>query len=411
MNWWKNQKLFVKILIGVILGIFVGFTFGEKIEFLSPVGDIFLRLLQAIIVPVVFFCLVSGMTKLENIEKLRTIGVKAVCFYITTGFLSTVVGVMVALFFEPGKQDKTHITEAVNSLAVDKQFSFNFVENIVNWFPRNIIESMSNGNILQIIIFTMIIGIALISLGERGKKLVDLFNVGADLSIKMAEIVISLAPYGIFALMATATSKFGGVFLLQGLRYIIADVTGVTVVMLVVYPIAIILFTRFKPLAFYKAISPAMLMGASTTSSSATLPTTMQIAREKLGISEKIFGFTIPLGATVNMNGMSVVLGVLAIFAANVHGVDITMNFLATTIFLGVFLAAGTGGVKGADIIMSSVMLTTLGFPLTLLPIIAALSPLLDMGHTVCNITGDLIGTAVVEKAEQKNIAKVGDIV
>ncbi|MFW2012571.1 dicarboxylate/amino acid:cation symporter [Acinetobacter bereziniae] len=411
MNWWKNQKLFVKILIGVILGIFVGFTFGEKIEFLSPVGDIFLRLLQAIIVPVVFFCLVSGMTKLENIEKLRTIGVKAVCFYITTGFLSTVVGVMVALFFEPGKQYKTHITEAVNSLAVDKQFSFNFVENIVNWFPRNIIESMSKGNILQIIIFAMIIGIALISLGERGKKLVDLFNVGADLSIKMAEIVISLAPYGIFALMATATSKFGGEFLLQGLQYIIADVTGVAVVMLVVYPIAIILFTRFKPLAFYKAISPAMLMGASTTSSSATLPTTMQIAREKLGISEKIFGFTIPLGATVNMNGMSVVLGVLAIFAANVHGVDITMNFLATTIFLGVFLAAGTGGVKGADIIMSSVMLTTLGFPLTLLPIIAALSPLLDMGHTVCNITGDLIGTAVVEKGEQKNIAKVGDIV
>lgn len=410
MNWWKNQKLFVKILIGVILGIFVGFTFGEKIVFLSPVGDIFLRLLQVIIVPVVFFCLVSGMTKLENIEKLRTIGVKAVCFYITTGFLSTVVGVTAALFFEPRKQDKTHITEAVNGLAVDKQFSFNFVENIVNWFPRNIIESMSHGNILQIIIFAIIIGIALISLGERGKKLVELFNVGADLSIRMAEIVISLAPYGIFALMATATSKFGGEFLLQGLRYIIADVTGVAVVMLVVYPIAIILFTRFKPLAFYKAISPAMLMGASTTSSSATLPTTMQIAREKLGISEKIFGFTIPLGATVNMNGMSVVLGVLAIFAANVHGVDISMNFLATTIFLGVFLAAGTGGVKGADIIMSSVMLTTLGFPLTLLPIIAALSPLLDMGHTVCNITGDLIGTAVVEKAEQKNIEKVVDL-
>jgi Na+/H+-dicarboxylate symporter len=411
MNWWKNQKLYVKILIGVILGIAVGFTLDGKAELLSPVGDIFLRLLQAIIVPVVFFSLVSGMTKLENIEKLRTIGIKAVSFYIATGFLSTVVGVMAALFFEPGKQEKTHITKAVNSLAIDKQFSFNFVENIVNWFPRNIIESMSNGNILQIIIFAIIIGIALISLGERGKKLVELFNVGADLSIKMAEIVISLAPYGIFALMATATSKFGGEFLLQGGRYILADVTGVAVVMLVVYPAALILFTRFKPLAFYKAISPAMLMGASTTSSSATLPTTMQIAREKLGISEKIFGFTIPLGATVNMNGMSVVLGVLAIFAANVHGVDITINFIATTIFLGVFLAAGTGGVKGADIIMSSVMLTTLGFPLTLLPIIAALSPLLDMGHTVCNITGDLIGTAVVEKAEANNTAKIADIV
>ena len=306
-----------------------------------------------------------------------------------------------AIYIGPGKQETTHIKEAVSSLAVHKQFSFNFVENIVNWFPRNIIESMSNGNILQIIIFAIVMGIALIALGERGKKLVDLFNVGADLSIKMAEIVISFAPYGIFALMATATSKFGGEFLLQGLRYILADITGIAIVMFVVYPIIIMLFTRYRPTTFYKVISPAMLMGASTTSSSATLPTTMQIAREKLGISEKIFGFTIPLGATVNMNGMSVVLGVIAIFAANVHGVDITIDFLATTIFLGVFLAAGTRGVKGADIIMSSIMLTTLGFPLTLLPIIAALSPLLDMGHTVCNITGDLIGTAVVEKGGQ----------
>lgn len=410
MNWWKNQKLYVKILIGVILGIIVGFTFGEKTEFLSPVGNIFLRSLQAIIVPVVFFSLVSGMTKLENIEKLRTIGVKAVCFYIVTGFLATVLGVIAALLFAPGKQETAHIKEAVSSLAVHKQFSFNFVENIVNWFPKNIIESMSNGNILQIIIFAIVMGIALIALGERGKKLVDLFNVGADLSIKMAEIVISFAPYGIFALMATATSKFGGEFLLQGLRYILADVTGIAIVMLVVYPIIIALFTRYRPIAFYKAISPAMLMGASTTSSSATLPTTMQIAREKLGISEKIFGFTIPLGATVNMNGMSVVLGVIAIFAANVHGVDITIDFLATTIFLGVFLAAGTGGVKGADIIMASIMLTTLGFPLTLLPIIAALSPLLDMGHTVCNITGDLIGTAVVEKGEEAKTENVTNI-
>lgn len=405
MSWWKNQKLYVKILVGVILGIIVGLFFGDKTGFLDPIGNIFLRSLQVIIVPVVFFSLVSGMTKLENIEKLRTIGVKAVCFYIVTGFLATSLGVAAALFFAPGKQETAHITEAVNSLAVHKQFSFNFVENIVNWFPKNIIESMASGNILQIIIFSIVMGIALISLGERGKKLIDLVNVGADLSIRMAEIVISFAPYGIFALMATATSKFGGEFILQGVRYILADVTGIVLVMLVVYPIIILLFTRFKPLSFYKAISPAMLMGASTTSSSATLPTTMQIARDKLQISEKIFGFTIPLGATVNMNGMSVVLGVIAIFAANVHGVDITIDFLATTIFLGVFLAAGTGGVKGADIIMASILLTTLGFPLTLLPIIAALSPLLDMGHTVCNISGDLIGTCVVEKGEHKNAA------
>ena len=403
MSWWKKQKLYLKILIGVILGVIVGLTLGDKASVLDPVGSIFLRALQAIIVPVVFFSLISGITKLENLDKLRTIGTKAILFYITTGFLATILGVGAALLFAPGKTNTIQLKDVSN---LHKEFSFDFVQNIVNWVPNNIIDAMANGNIIQIIIFAIIVGIALITLGESGKKLIDLFNIGSDLSIRMAELIIGFAPYGIFALMATATSKFGSDFIFQGFRYILADVSGIVILLVIVYPVLIRLFTRFRPMAFDKAVSPAMLMAASTTSSNATLPTTMKVARDNLKISEKIFGFTIPLGATVNMNGMSVVLGVIAIFAANVHGVEITLNFLATTVFLGVFLAAGTGGVKGADIIMASILLTTLGFPLTLLPIIAALSPLLDMGHTVCNITGDLIGTAVVEKSEG-NLARV----
>ncbi|MFA3115486.1 MULTISPECIES: dicarboxylate/amino acid:cation symporter [Acinetobacter calcoaceticus/baumannii complex] len=406
MSWWKNQKLYIKILIGVILGIIVGILFGERILFLSPIGDIFLRLLQVIVVPVVFFSLISGMTQLENIEKLKSIGLKTVFFYAITGLIATVIGVCSALYFAPGKHGNEELHNNLNNLAsAHKEFSFNFVDNIIEWVPRNAIESMASGNMLQIIIFTVLVGIALLSLGERGKKMVDLFHIGADMSIRLAGIIISFAPYGIFALMATATAKFGSDFILQGVRYVLSDLLGMIILLVVVYPILIALFTRFSPLSFYKKVSPAMVMAASTTSSNATLPTSMTVARENLKIPESIYGFTLPLGATINMNGMSVVLGVIAVFAANVHGVDITLEFLVTTIFLGIFLAAGTAGVKGADIVMASVLLTTLGFPLTLLPIIAALSPLLDMGHTICNITGDLVGTAIVDKIEDKQEA------
>lgn len=406
MSWWKNQKLYIKILIGVILGIVVGLIFGEKVLFLSPIGDIFLRLLQVIVVPVVFFSLISGMTQLENIEKLKSIGLKTVFFYAVTGLIATVIGVCSALYFAPGKHSNEELHNNLNNLAsAHKEFSFNFIDNIIEWVPRNAIESMASGNMLQIIIFTVLVGIALLSLGERGKKMVDLFHIGADMSIRLAGIIISFAPYGIFALMATATAKFGGDFILQGVRYVLSDLLGMVILLVVVYPILIALFTRFSPFSFYKKVAPAMIMAASTTSSNATLPTSMTVAREGLRIPESIYGFTLPLGATINMNGMSVVLGVIAVFAANVHGVDITLEFLVTTIFLGIFLAAGTAGVKGADIVMASVLLTTLGFPLTLLPIIAALSPLLDMGHTICNITGDLVGTAIVDKIEDKKEA------
>ncbi|MDH2595925.1 MULTISPECIES: dicarboxylate/amino acid:cation symporter [Acinetobacter calcoaceticus/baumannii complex] len=406
MSWWKNQKLYIKILIGVILGIIVGLIFGEKVLFLSPIGDIFLRLLQVIVVPVVFFSLISGMTQLENIEKLKSIGLKTVFFYAVTGLIATVIGVCSALYFAPGKHSNEELHNNLNNLAsAHKEFSFNFIDNIIEWVPRNAIESMASGNMLQIIIFTVLVGIALLSLGERGKKMVDLFHIGADMSIRLAGIIISFAPYGIFALMATATAKFGGDFILQGVRYVLSDLLGMVILLVVVYPILIALFTRFSPFSFYKKVAPAMIMAASTTSSNATLPTSMTVAREGLRIPESIYGFTLPLGATINMNGMSVVLGVIAVFAANVHGVDITLEFLVTTIFLGIFLAAGTAGVKGADIVMASVLLTTLGFPLTLLPIIAALSPLLDMGHTICNITGDLVGTAIVDKIEDKKEA------
>jgi len=402
MKWWKEQKLYIKILIGAVLGIAVGVVAGESATSLSPIGDIFIRLLQTIIVPLVFFSLIAGITQLESMEKLRTVGLKTVGFYGITALFATSIGIAMGLLFQPGKGSVV-LAEAADHAQLDNPTaSFSFIDNLVQWIPNNPIAAMAEGNMLQIIFFSVITGLALVSLGERGKPLVSIFQRGSDLSIRMAELVVSLAPYGIFALMADAAGSFGTAFLKQAALYMVADISGLVLILLVVYPAIILALTRKSPLKFYKQSSSAMLVAASTTSSGATLPATIAVARDEMKIPERIYGFTLPLGATVNMNGMSVVLGVIAVFAANVHGEPITAAFLATTVFLGVFLAAGTAGTKGADIVMASVLLTTLGFPLTLLPIIAALSPLLDMGHTVCNITGDLVATRLVAESESK---------
>ncbi|WP_311945697.1 dicarboxylate/amino acid:cation symporter [Halomonas piscis] len=401
MSWWKKQKLYVKILIGAILGIIIGIVGKDHATVLAPIGEIFIRLLQTIIVPLVFFSLVAGISQLESMEKLKTIGLKTIGFYGVTAFFATLIGVGMALLLQPGKNSGAMSGAASKAQTVESKTDFSFIENLIQWVPSNPIAAMAEGNMLQIIIFSIITGLALISLGERGKSLVTIFQKGSDLSIRMAELVVTLAPYGVLALMANVTGSFGSDFLMEALRYVIADLGGLAVIMLVVYPALILLLTRTSPLNFYRQCSSAMLVAASTTSSGATLPATMEVARDEMKLPERIYGFTLPLGATVNMNGMSVVLGVIAVFAANVHGTPITIAFLATTIFLGIFLAAGTAGAKGADIVMASVLLTTLGFPLTLLPVIAALSPLLDMGHTVCNITGDLVATRLVADSEE----------
>lgn len=400
MNWWKEQKLYIKIMLGALLGLGVGITLGDNASVLSPVGDIFIRLLQMVIVPLVFFSIVAGVTKLENTEKLKSIGAKTFAFYGVTAFFSTMIGVGMALLLSPGKNSSA---VALEDGTAKQGYEFNFIENLIDWVPNNPIAAMANGNMLQIIIFSIVVGIALISLGKRAEPLTALFHKGSDLSIRIAELVVTLAPYGIFALMANAVGTFGTDFIYQAIRYVLADAIGLAVIMLILYPTIIKLFTKSSPFGFYKKASPAMLVAMSTTSSGATLPATISVARDSLKIPEKIYGFSLPLGATVNMNGMSVVLGVIAVFAANVHGVEINFEFIATTVFLGIFLAAGTAGAKGADIVMASVLLTTLGFPLTLLPIIAALSPLLDMGHTVCNITGDLVVTKALHDTDGEN--------
>ncbi len=392
MKRWVRLPLYVQIFIGILAGITLGLSLGPRAAFLKPFGEIFIRLLMMLIVPLTFFTLVSGLTKLEDLRSFRSLGGLIITYYLASSLLASGLGVAVALAFKPGKGAAgTLLTGA----SVEPQ-PFSFSETLVSWFPRNPVEAMSQGNMLQVILFSIVIGLGLLAMEKRAGRLVQFFNDAADLMITVTEFVMKTAPYGIAALVANMVSSLGSKMLAEVGRFIVADYTGLSILLIFFYPSILHFLGRLNPLRFYRHVSPAMLVAASTTSSGATLPVSMAVARENLRIPEKVWGFTLPLGATVNMNGMAVAIGVISVFASYLYDAPITPARLLQFVFLGLVLSVGTAGVKGGGIVMSGVLLQSLGLPLTLIPILASVWPILDIGHTTCNVTGDLVGTALV---------------
>ena len=389
---WFKLPLYAQIFAGIAAGVVLGLLLGENAEVIKPVGDIFIRLLMMLIVPLTFFTLISGLTKLEDLKSFRSLGGMIVLYYAASSFIAGGIGMTSALIINPGKE-AVGLLEAGTEVEISP---FDPVENLVSWIPENPIEALAQANMLQVIVFSIIVGIGLLALGKKGTRLIRLINDGADLMIVITGFVMKTAPYGILALVADMTASLGTDMLAEVGRFLLADYAALIFLLLVLYPIVLRWLGPLPVLWFYRSAAPAMLVAGSTTSSGATLPVSMRVAEDNLGVSEKVWGFTLPLGATVNMNGMAAAIGAIAVFAANLYDIDITAALMAQFLFLGLALSIGTAGVKGAGIVMSTILLQTLNLPLTLIPILASLWPLLDIGHTTCNVTGDLVGTAVV---------------
>lgn len=392
MNYWFKRPLWFKILVAIVIGIILGLTLGENTKYIKPIGTIFLRLLQMLIVPLTFFTIISGITKMEDLRSLRSVGGRVALLYIITSTLASAIGMFMALILKPGK----NVAGLLSESAVGETQAYNFIDNMINWIPTNPFQAFVNAEMLQIIVFALFVGIAMLALGERVKKVREGFDQFADVMIKITDFVMQFAPYGILALMADMIANLGTDLLSAVGVFILTDYLALLVMLLFGYPLLLKFLGKINVLNFFKKISPAMLVAASTTSSAATLPVSMHVAGKELKIPEKIYGFTLPLGATVNMDGMATALGVISVFAANLNNLTITPAYILQFIFLGLILSIGAAGVKGAGIVMSSVLLQTLGLPLTLVPILAAIWPIIDIGHTTLNITGDLTCTTVV---------------
>lgn len=392
MRWWTRRSLTTQIVIGVALGVIAGLALGARAELLAPVGDIFLRLLRFLIIPLVVTTLLAGVIEMGSARQLGRIGIGFFAYLTLSSLLAACVGVMVALTLQPGRG--ANLGQARETIQPSE---FNFVEQLVSWVPDNLFTSFVDMNMIQIIFATILTGIALILIGEDGApRTFNLVREATRIVLKITDIVIALSPYGIFALIAVLVGTTGTEALRSAALFVAADYLAMLIVFFVAYPTILTVIARVNPVRFIRNTWPAVLFAGTTSSSSATIPMSMEVQRRNNGTSEQVYGFSIPFGATANMDGFAVALGVIAVFAANVHGLALTPALIAQIVLLGLVLSIGAAGVRGAGIVMTGVLLEALGLPLTILPLMAAIWPLIDIGHTALNVTSDHVGTVTV---------------
>ena len=329
----KKQKkigLGGRILIGIVIGLAIGFISPSLASALSPLGTIFLRLLKMIMVPLVFFSITSGVCKMGDVKQLASVGLRFVLYILFTSGLASAVGVIVGLIFQPGKGT----TEFLDASANVESVTYNFIDNVVSWVPDNVVNAMATANMLQVIVFALFLGVALLSLGEKAKVFTSFIDQGSDVMLKIVEYIMAVSPIGIASLMATMVSTISGATMKEVVSFIIMDYGCGIMILLIVYPLLIKLLARVPVIPFMKKISEPMIVAVTTTSSAATLPISIKVAGEKLGVPENIYGFTLPLGNTCGMNGFAMFIGLCCIFASNLYGMPVTVASLAQFIFL-----------------------------------------------------------------------------
>lgn len=397
----KNKKtlgLATKVFIGFAAGIILGLIFGKKVLVLSPLGDIFLNMIKMIVVPMVFFSITAGIASMGDIKKLRNIGVKVVGMYVVTSAISVLIGYFIATLIDPGKGfDMSTLSGAA---AYEAQEMPSIVDTIIDMFPSNVVGSMVSGNMLQIIVFATFLGIALILMGDATAGIVKGIDTMANVMYKITGIVMEFSPIGVAALMAKSVGEYGlSIFGPLGKLILTVYVSDIALVFLLYVPI-IVLIAKIPLGHFFKNIWKVWVVTASTTSSSGSLPVTTSVVNDDFGVSPEISAFSLPLGATINMNGGCIYYAAAIVLTAQVYGVTLTPSSLFVLILSTVMVSMGCPGVPGGAIIMTTILLTNMGLPLEIVGMIAGIFRLIDMANTTFNVTGDVVTTLAVARNE-----------
>lgn len=390
------MKLYQKILIGFVLGAIVGAIWGPGIVWIKPVGTIFISLLKMLIVPLIFSTLVVGVASIAEPKKLGRVAGKTIIFYLITTAFAIIIGLLLGNIFQPG----AGMNLVLEGPAKEAAKAPSLVDTIVNLIPTNPIGSMANGKVLQVIVFALFFGYAMTKAGETGQAVLKFFNGFAETMYKLTGIVMGVAPYGVFALIAVTVGTHGLSVLVPFAKLIFAVYLGVIIHAGVVYSGMTSIFARMNPAKFFKGFSEASLLAFSTCSSSATLPVSMRVAQENLGVSPTISSFVQPLGATINMDGTALYQGVCALFVAQAYGIPLGFGGQLTILLTALLASIGTAGVPGAGLIMLTTVLVSVGLPLEGIALIAGIDRILDMIRTACNVTGDAACAVVVAKTE-----------
>jgi len=391
----RMMPLWLKILIGMIAGIAVGAIFGPSAEVIKPIGTLFISAIKMLIVPLIFCSLIVGVTSMKDTAKMGRVGLKAIIFYLGTTAVAITIGLGLGILFEPGSG-----LNMVATVANEAKSAPSLVDTLVGLIPKNPVGALAAGNILQIIVFALGLGIALNLVGEKAQPVIKVFEGFAEAMYKLTELVMKFAPYGVFALMAWVSGKYGLDVLLPLIKVIGLVYLGSILHVLFLGGGLVGLLGKLNPTRFYKGIIEAQIIAFTTTSSSGTLPASIKCATQNLGVSRSISSFVLPMGATINMDGTALYQGVLALFIAQAFGVDLSTADYLTIIATATLASIGTAGVPGAGLIMLSLVLTTVGLPIEGIAIVAGIDRILDMARTTVNVTGDLMVTLLIGKSE-----------
>ena len=412
MNIFKSfmkAPLHTKILIGLLVGIPAGLILGPRAAVIKPIGDIFIRLIWMIVVPLVFASIFVGTASLGDLRKLGRIGAKTIMYYFVTTAIAITIGLLIANIAKPGAGLNPEVKaqllesykgEATKDLSLAKQAP-RVIDVLTGIVPKNPVGSLAAGDMLQIIFFALMLGVAATMVpGGKGKILIDFFDALADAMTQMVHIVMKIAPIGVFVLIAAVIGQFGAKILLNLLKYALVVLAGLAIHMGAVYSLAVWAFARMNPLSFFKGMRPAQLIAFSTSSSNATLPVNIQCAEENLGVPKDVASFVLPLGATINMDGTALYQGVAAVFIAQVYGMHLTIANQLTIVLMATLSSVATAGVPSVGIITLTMVLTSVGIPLEGIALILGVDRILDMCRTVVNITGDASAAVIVAATE-----------
>jgi proton glutamate symport protein len=374
------------------------------------IGDIFIRLLTMIAVPLVLASLTVGAASLGDIKKFARIGGKTIAFYLVTTGIAITIGLITANIIQPGKQMNAETKERLLSVysedvsaKLGSVVDYDITQEIVKMVPRNPIGAMADGEMLQIVFFALLLGLMLSLIkNTRAEPVIKFFDGLSDAMIKLVDVIMYMAPVGVFALIAATVSEFGFDILQTLVWYALAVVFGLFLHTFGTYSLFIKLFTKIKVLTFFKGIRQAQTIGFSTSSSAATLPVNMECCQQNLGVSKSITSFVLPLGATINMDGTALYQGVAAVFIAQVFGIELTLIQQLTIVFTATLASIGTAPVPGVGLIMLVIILKSVGIPEEGIALILGVDRILDMCRTITNITGDATATVVIATSEKE---------
>lgn len=405
----NTTKTLIALVLGGIFGILLSMLPENKFVqtylldgLLKLAGTGFLNAIKLIVVPLVFVSIVYATASLDDLKKVGRIGGKTFLFYTLTTALAIILALGIGGIVKPGIGVDLVAIKANEVATTTQTTSVNFVDTLLNMIPTNIFAAFSEGNTLGIIFFALLLGLSITAVGEKAQPLLTVFESANEVLLKLVQMIMHFAPYGIFALLATTFANFGFTALMPLMKYVLTVLFGLALQLLVVYMGMLLFIGKLKPSIFLKKFAPIFNVCLSTSSSSAALPLALEHSEASFGVSKKVSSFTLPLGATINMDGTAIMQGISVMFIAQIYGIHLGLNDYIMVILSAVLASIGTAGVPGVGMIMLTMVLASVNLPLEGIALIMGVDRIIDMFRTAVNVAGDNVCTLLIAKSENE---------